>query len=664
MERSQGRTSSSSTGASKSLKRQPTTDDEDDDVGGPKDSMKPTFMVMRATEEDVNAAFGKDIERNLALFSHTLAMMATKTFSIHDSWIVDSGCSHVYNNKSNVQAYANEILDKLNQIHHIAKTTISDDLTLIKNASQVQWHAPAQTNSKEREIIVKLHNPEAAALLRDKTPGDLRERVNNALKERAGSMERPIQVVAAKQLKSGDVSIHTVNIEDANKLREEQQWTQALGREARARQPPYGVLVHSVRTDKENIDPSNQSRSVEKIQTKNATLYPGATITYVGWLTRTGAKKPTSSLVLEFATKEHADRAIREGLVLDACYHHCELYHRSCKLKQCYKCQKYGHIGAQCNANETCGYCAEPHNTRDCRKKEDPNSTSKCALCKEPHAAWSSNCLTRQAEITKVEQARRIRPSYYIEPDAASKVAQPATRPTLPLFTGGTLRRTLDQRKRPAETLPTERTTARPRRNPQLNVGASACHATAGVLAIVVPQITYACSVWHTPRGERGLTEKMRTTLDRIQREGARIVGRAYRAASGAALDVELFITPLRLQLEERAHDAALNILTGNRFQNEDDNGTSAWTPPIRGDSLISPLTRLYNSLEMTLGERAASHLESRIPFPVKPWWRAPTVTIAEDREAAERLHTHIISGADPPLAVYTEYTGKWGLLH
>ncbi|EDN02399.1 predicted protein [Histoplasma mississippiense (nom. inval.)] len=353
-----------------------------------------------------------------------------------------------YAKKSRAAPSSHEILDKLNQIHHIAKTTITDDLTLIKNAvnhaathptarnptwadrvrsggtpPQPRTPPPAQTNSKEREIIVKLRNPEAAALLRDKTPGELRERVNNALKERTRSTERPIQVVAAKQLKRRRVYPH---------------------------------------------DPGNQSRSIEKIQTENATLHPGATITYVGWLTRTGAKKPTSSLVLEFTTKEHADRAIREGLVLDACYHHCELYDRSCKLKQCYKCQKYGHIGTQCNANETCGYCAEPHNTRDCRKKEeDPNSTPKCALCKGPHAAWSNNCLTRQAETAKVEQARRNRPSYYIRPDAASKVAQPATRPTIPPFTSGTLRRTLDQRKRPAETLPTERTTARLRRNPQ-----------------------------------------------------------------------------------------------------------------------------------------------------------------------------------------------------
>jgi Zinc knuckle len=34
----------------------------------------------------------------------------------------------------------------------------------------------------------------------------------------------------------------------------------------------------------------------------------------------------------------------------------------NCKLKKCYKCQRYGHIRTQCTANETCGYCAEPHN--------------------------------------------------------------------------------------------------------------------------------------------------------------------------------------------------------------------------------------------------------------------------------------------------------------
>jgi hypothetical protein len=119
-------------------------------------------------------------------------------------------------------------------------------------------------------------------------------------------------------------------------------------------------------------------------------------------------RKMASSLVVEFTTREHANRAIREGLVIGACQHDTELYDRGCKLKQCYKCQRYGHIGTQRTADEICGYCAEPHNTRQCRKKEeDPNSTPKCALCKGPHTAWSNICQTRQTQLAKVEQGEK-----------------------------------------------------------------------------------------------------------------------------------------------------------------------------------------------------------------------------------------------------------------
>jgi hypothetical protein len=42
-------------------------------------------MATITSEEDVNAAFGKDIEGNLSLFNHTFAMVATKSPSIHDA---------------------------------------------------------------------------------------------------------------------------------------------------------------------------------------------------------------------------------------------------------------------------------------------------------------------------------------------------------------------------------------------------------------------------------------------------------------------------------------------------------------------------------------------------------------------------------------------------
>jgi hypothetical protein len=82
-------------------KRRPTTDDEDDDAGGPRDPKRPTFMAAKASEADVNAAFGKGIEGNLAMSGHIPIMMTTKTLSIRNAWIVDSGCAqHVCNDAS------------------------------------------------------------------------------------------------------------------------------------------------------------------------------------------------------------------------------------------------------------------------------------------------------------------------------------------------------------------------------------------------------------------------------------------------------------------------------------------------------------------------------------------------------------------------------------
>jgi hypothetical protein len=95
------RLGNSHTSTRKPLKRRPSTDDEEDDVSGPKDPKRPTFMATKVSGEDVNKAFGKDVEGNFALFDHIPSMMATKTLPIRDAWIVDSGCAqHVCNTAS------------------------------------------------------------------------------------------------------------------------------------------------------------------------------------------------------------------------------------------------------------------------------------------------------------------------------------------------------------------------------------------------------------------------------------------------------------------------------------------------------------------------------------------------------------------------------------
>jgi len=88
-----------------------------------------------------------------------------------------------YATKAREQSTSNQTLDKLNQIHHLAKSSIAEDITLIKNAvnnavqpptlvatwgervksggppSQVPTPLASTTSCKEREIVAKLNNP-------------------------------------------------------------------------------------------------------------------------------------------------------------------------------------------------------------------------------------------------------------------------------------------------------------------------------------------------------------------------------------------------------------------------------------------------------------------------------------------------------------------------
>jgi hypothetical protein len=58
-------------------------------------------MAIKVSGEDVNKAFAKDVKLNLTLFDRIPLMMATKTPSIRDASIVNSGCSqHICNSAS------------------------------------------------------------------------------------------------------------------------------------------------------------------------------------------------------------------------------------------------------------------------------------------------------------------------------------------------------------------------------------------------------------------------------------------------------------------------------------------------------------------------------------------------------------------------------------
>ena len=266
------------------------------------------------------------------------------------------------------------------------------------------------TTYKDRAITVKLKDHGIAQRFRNLSAARIRHQVETAIHDNTET--RLVKIVAAHQLKSGDVQIYTSSIAEATKLKENRGWIRGLGEHADLIVPTYGVIVHGISTNSINI--KDQKATIQQIIADNYTVIPKTEISYVGWLTKESPLKRASSVVVEFTDPEMANAIIYAGMVWDGQIHICQLYDRACRVKQCFRCYKYGHISTQCNAAQTCSsYCAELHETRNCKQKGALGFTPRCAVCKGVHTAWSSACPARKKEMGRVEQAKQSRNIYW-----------------------------------------------------------------------------------------------------------------------------------------------------------------------------------------------------------------------------------------------------------
>jgi hypothetical protein len=113
-----------------------------------------------------------------------------------------------------------------------------------------------------------------------------------------------------------------------------------------------------------------------------------------------------SFIIVEFTRPEDANKIIDEGLIWQGEVFQYERYDRQCRLKQCYKCQRYFHIGTQCTAQTVCGYCAELYSSKDCHTKQTRSPLGSVLPAKDhTRPGTTTKCPIRKTELAKVKSA-------------------------------------------------------------------------------------------------------------------------------------------------------------------------------------------------------------------------------------------------------------------
>jgi hypothetical protein len=165
--------------------------------------------------------------------------------------------------------------------------------------------------------------------------------------------------------------------------------------------------------------------------------------------------------------------------------------------------------------------------------------------------------------------------------------------------------------------------------------------------AVVVPQMLYGVSAWYCPAARAMPAGELRRTINeftKIQRRAAILISGAFKSTSAAALNVELFITPVHLLMDQIIQETAIRIQTGAEWAQPDCLRRRQQRSPqeIRKGGW-GPLEALRWKKDGILGPKG-SVWESRKAFVLAPWEARIPCVIDQDAEAARASHDEIES--------------------
>ena len=282
--------------------------------------------------------------------------------------------------------------------------------------SAVREDTKIQRNEQkdQRTIRVKMNNPQISVENKKSNPRELSGKVNKAIQDLSISQAN---IGAAKALHStGDIEITAASKEEADKLRKDQRWTQALAATAQVKERTFGVIVKGVLVQDLRGDQASMRAQIQEQNRNTMELDPY----WVGYLHRPREGESRIPLVVEVKGVNQANQLIRKGICIGAVWYSCEVYNRRCRLTQCFKCWRYGHMATVCPHEERCGQCGGGHNHLACASVK-----LTCAGCGGEHEARSKLCTSRAREVDRIERIRKATPSIFPEETRPEGSRQP-----------------------------------------------------------------------------------------------------------------------------------------------------------------------------------------------------------------------------------------------
>jgi hypothetical protein len=248
---------------------------------------------------------------------------------------------------------------------------------------------------RTRELRIRSENP----------PADLARRSAVEVVSATNTALGTNDVVATRRLPSGD-TILTFQDSIPPTVITDQSWVQrTFGASAQLYESEYTVIAKGLPVDR--ITRVDQKQLLTDIRVQ------------VPALTRIKVEPPRAptarftTVILHLRSAEAATRLCERGLIWEAQIFNCEPYSSDLRLRRCFCCHQFGHIGRFCKNKPRCGHCAgaaHPQGETDCPQLK---GAKKCVNCRGSHVAWDRHCPTALAAKEQAHVAYQHRPRQF-----------------------------------------------------------------------------------------------------------------------------------------------------------------------------------------------------------------------------------------------------------
>ncbi len=234
---------------------------------------------------------------------------------------------------------------------------------------------------RKKTLMMKINSEEKKALIRHLF-------IKNLMQKLITMKKKKKNVLSMRRLFSEDLKLLASFEEIRTRMKKDLTLMNDIISSTTTMRRTYVVLAHDVRLS--SVNTFNQKATIEKIVKQNNTLHKNLDILRVAWTKKIiNQRKKFFSLIIEIVSSKMTNRLIKKKLLNEHTHLVCEYFEKECRIKQCFKCQRYDHVSKTCRNSKKCEQCAQKHSTKDCRIAINHRT---CVNCEDKHSTWNFQC--------------------------------------------------------------------------------------------------------------------------------------------------------------------------------------------------------------------------------------------------------------------------------